>query len=153
MNEEQQLTYQLGITNVPSDATCDDNGLAECIGMVYDDGEHRVIQKPAEKIVNNAALTINGTLLFVHKIPGGNTINYIYLKTIAGTPVTYEVRYTDSTNDAKICDGTANVKVEAVGKTLIINVNGTANYAIWKNGAYLYLGDMLPEMEMKFSMP
>lgn len=142
MNDEQQLTYQLGITNVPSDATCDDNGLAECIGMVYDDGEHRVIQKPADKIVNNAALTINGTLLFVHKIPGGNIENYIYSN---GTNIISGTQQT-------ICAGGAKTKVTAIGKTLIMNIDGTSNYAIWKNGAYLYLGDMLPEMEMKFSM-
>lgn len=142
MNEkQQQLTFDKGITNVPSDALCSDNALAESVGMVYDDGEHRVIQKPREK------MTASDKLLFVHKIPGGETVNYIYLKTIAGTPTTYEVWST-----SKICDGAADVKVEAIGKTLILNIGGVSHYAVWKNNTYLYLRNMLPEVEMKFWM-
>ena len=47
MNEkQQQLTFDKGITNVPSDILCSDNALEESVGMIYDNGEHRVIQKP-----------------------------------------------------------------------------------------------------------
>ena len=133
MNKEQHLTYELGITNVPSDATCDDNGLEESMGMVYDDGEHKVIQKPSYKS------SPRGRLLFVHKLP--NRKNYIVL---VGDKVKY-----DSTN---ICNGNAETKIAAVGKTLIINTNNNVFYALWKNNDYLPLGNRLPDIEVVFSM-
>jgi hypothetical protein len=65
MNEkQQQLTFDKGITNVPSDALCSDNALEESLGMVYDDGEHRVIQKPV------TFMTGAPKILFVHKVHG-----------------------------------------------------------------------------------
>lgn len=143
MNDEQQLTFQLGITSVPSDATCDDNGLAECIGMVYDDGEHRVIQKP----VVSFQVTSGHTLLYIHKI------------------ATTENKITINSSNALYCNGntittsgytasTANVKIESVGKTLIVKDVDKINYFLWNpnNSTYVDLGDSLPEVELKFWM-
>lgn len=61
-NEQIALSFNQGITNVPSDATCDDNELEESLGMVFEDGEHRVIQKP-RLLADNVPITI----LAVHK--------------------------------------------------------------------------------------
>lgn len=140
MNDEQQLTFQLGITSVPSDATCDDNGLAECIGMVYDEGEHRVIQKP----VVSFTVTSGHTLLYIHKI------------------VTTENKITMGPSYALYCNGTsmnftassANVMIESVGNTLIIKDGDKINYFLWNpsTSSYNYLGDSLPEVELKFSL-
>ena len=41
MNEkQQQLTFDKGMTNIPSDAICSDNELEECLNLYYADGEH-----------------------------------------------------------------------------------------------------------------
>ena len=71
MNEkQQQLTFDKGITNVPSDALCSDNALEESLGMIYDDGEHRVIQKPVEASLDGLTLYEGETLLYVHTYNG-----------------------------------------------------------------------------------
>ncbi len=62
--KQQQLTFDKGITNVPSDAVCSDNTLQDCVGLTYEDGEHRVIQKPADYY---AQLPEGHTLLYVHE--------------------------------------------------------------------------------------
>lgn len=46
MNEQQNLTFHLGMSNVPSDIACDDNALEESLGMLFDKGEHRPTQTP-----------------------------------------------------------------------------------------------------------
>lgn len=45
-SKQQQLTFDQGVTNVPSDAVCSDNTLEESLGLVYKNGEHQVIQDP-----------------------------------------------------------------------------------------------------------
>ena len=72
--KQQQLLFDKGITNVPSDVLCSDNTLAESVGMVYDNGEHRVIQKPAG-YQPGASITINGVtiaceLIIIHRHNG-----------------------------------------------------------------------------------
>ncbi|MBR2291694.1 MAG: hypothetical protein IJ868_05205, partial [Prevotella sp.] len=70
--KQQQLLFDKGITNVPSDVLCSDNTLAESVGMVYDNGEHRVIQRPVETITSwldaqEQPSSISATLLYIHK--------------------------------------------------------------------------------------
>lgn len=136
MNKEQHLTYELGITNVPGDATCDDNGLEESLGMVYDNGEHRVIQRPRSCRPSG----YQGTLLFVHK-PAGDTANDIVLHD-------GEIQF----NGEAICAAGSTNNVTAIGKTLIINTGSVVQYALWKGQKYKFLGDRLPQVEMMFQM-
>lgn len=135
MNEEQHLTYELGMTNVPSDATCDDNGLEESIGLTYADGEHRVIQKPVVKT------TVSGTLLFVHDLPNG-TSNYIVK---VGSAVKF--------GNTDILTNVSNViSVSAVGRTLIINTSDEIYYVLWTGSAYKTLGSKIPEPTVKLNL-
>ena len=123
-SKQQQLTFEKGITNVPSDAICSDNTLEESMGMVYENGEHRVIQKPVEDG------TVNGTLVFVH---GGRRI------------------YTNNGgvyyNNVKICDYNGMLSVTAIGNTLVMSHNDGVVYAKWKgsDSQYEYYSD-LPEI-------
>ena len=41
--KQQQLTFDKGITNVPSDAICSDNTLEESIGLVYENGDYYIL--------------------------------------------------------------------------------------------------------------
>ena len=42
-------------------------------------------------------------------------------------------------------------KVEPVGNTLVVLADDGVHYLLWKNGAYLYLGNHLPELDIQFS--
>lgn len=43
-------------------------------------------------------------------------------------------------------------KVEPVGNTLVVLTDTGIHYYLWKNGAYKYLGDHLPELDLSFSL-
>lgn len=64
---KQQLTFDKGITNIPSDALCSDNALAESLGLIYENGEHRVIQNPHLLVAGDAQDLENSRLVFIHR--------------------------------------------------------------------------------------
>lgn len=159
MNEkQQQLTFDKGITNVPSDALCSDNALEESLGMIYDDGEHRVIQNPV------AYMTLEkGTLLFVHKF--NNEERYIFRakQTIEedGQQVSKYVLCWRTKEDSTAHVFTdryltnRDIQVTAIGKTLIVLDNNGLHYYLWtKNDSsvdiYEPLGDTFPRPEVEY---
>ena len=151
MNEEQHLTYELGMTNVPSDATCDDNGLEESIGLTYADGEHRVIQKPVEYA------TISGkTLVYVHS--HGGTTRYIVTDTdkkvywcvmpdnsTTITSFNYLITYTGD-----------ELHVESVGNTVILSTADGLYYLLWdgrsNSPTYKVIGNSIPQISASFKL-
>lgn len=139
MNEKrQQLTFERGITNVPSDATCSDNELAECVGMVYEGGEHKPIQAPALY----ASSVPN--LIYVHRHNGAEryiTLSNGYLKW--GTIVSGV--YTHVAN-LKAVSG--DVHVTSTGKILVVNDNNGLDYFLWKGNAYNEYSSAIPEIMM-----
>ena len=149
MNTQQHLTFHLGITNVPSDATCDDNALQECTGLVYEDGEHRPLQEP-KKI-----MTIeSGNMLFIHN-PNSNTENYIVLN---GTSLIWGVNNngTFAADPTPLMSGVTDsgLQVMAIGKTLIVNMTGSVAYFTWKGAGtgYAQLDTNLPELDIDFRL-
>ena len=129
-NEQTALSFGKGITNVPSDAICDDNALEECMGMVFDDGEHRVIQKPIALNV-----TIGGTLLFVHIVSGQS--RYIYLDGA-------NLKWKDGQDNGTIGAYGSNTKVNAVNGILVISHSRGISYARWEENGYQII-DEIPE--------
>lgn len=153
MNEkQQQLTFEKGITNVPSDALCSDNALAESIGLVYENGEHRVIQKPAEFMTS---ITSGRKVLYIHKYD--NQERYITKSKSGTTTTVYWGRnvakaYTENlVSLLTLSDGADVIDITSIGKTLIINCTNGIYYFIWRQGLYLQLGD-IPELEIEFRM-
>ena len=150
--KQQQLTFEKGITNVPSDAICSDNALAECIGLTYQDGEHRVIQNPRRVIEQ-----LDGTLLFVHKTAGQQ--RYIYRKKNTGaTPNTYSIKWRtlEDATEHTVVDNystVADIEVTAIGKTLILSLSEQIKYFLWKAdiGEYSDLG-VIPAPVIDFSI-
>lgn len=154
-NEQTALSFGKGITNVPSDAICDDNALEECMGMVFDDGEHRVIQKPVE------FMTGAPTVLYIHKVNGIE--NFICYKEVISTGNTaYQLAYGSSVNGSYIqtdvfsVDGNPmtidppSLIITSNGKTLIVNTGDRIEYFLWKHdaGKYECLGE-IPEPNLK----
>lgn len=146
MNKEQHLTYELGITNVPSDATCDDNGLEESMGMVYADGEHRVVQ---DFVDSGITMSQGDTLLFVHRF--GNRNRYIYK-----TSSTISWKDDNSHFGNLITDLTkvaAMPQITAIGKTLIINGTDATYYFLgdWTKNSYSSAFINLPVPKLTFT--
>lgn len=135
--KQQQLTFEKGITNVPSDVLCSDNALEESIGMVYDNGEHRVVQQPKELFY------INSALLFVHAID--NEKNYIYKN---GNYIYFKRGNGSTSTGIEIYDTTIE-SVKAIGKTLIIECGTATYYAVW-NGTNYNNYNKLPTPEVNF---
>lgn len=162
MNKEQHLTYELGITNVPSDATCDDNGLEESVGMMYADGEHRVIQKPKMFMSHVDYQSEELKLLFVHHIPGGE-IRYIVLRELPGQSSELHWGVRDGNNEFLMAVDSIIIslnnpdkilQVTATGQTIIINTTQGLAYAIWDVSEYKYrvIGQNIPEPDIKFGL-
>lgn len=140
----QQLTFNLGITTMPSDAICPDNALEQELGMIYREGEHRVIQKPRQEKVfemNNSA----ATLVYIHKF--GDEDRYIFLQ---DKKLFYEL---DTQHALLTTKGKVNVM--AVGKILIAADKNGLHYFLWKDDeeeAYKDLGTGIPEPNLEFTM-
>ena len=119
MNEKiQQLTFEKGITNIPSDAVCSDNELEEYMGLYHDGAEHRPIQKPVEYV----ELPSGHSLLYVH-VYGGFT-RYITSK----DDKLYWI-YENTTNEIGTFAGSASV--ESIGNTLILSDENGMKYLLW----------------------
>lgn len=141
MNEkQQQLTFEKGITNVPSDAICSDNTLEDSVGLFYDE-EHRPIQKPIEYV----ELPAGHTLLYVH-VYGGFT-RYITSK----SGKLYWI-YEETANEIGTLSG--DVSAESIGNTLILSDGNGMKYMLWDTRSsqptYKTLGTSLPDIRMKF---
>lgn len=137
MNEkQQQLTFDKGITNVPSDAICSDNALAECIGMVYEDGEHRVIQNPA--------LFATGApkIVFVHMFNEQSRF-ITYESNEVKWGIVNEGAYDHKGNVMNV-NGTPSVT--AIGKVLIVNDDDGMHFFLWKDNAYTDYSTDMPEI-------
>lgn len=154
MNEkQQQLTFDKGMTNIPSDAICSDNELEECLNMYYADGEHHPIQSPVE-FMNG----LTGKVLFVHKLASGE--HFIYRTPIADNDQTvYSLKWRtkDDATEHDVINNYGiepNVQITAIGKTLIVNIpNEEIKYFLWKpnNGEYYNLGT-IPNVTLSFRL-
>ena len=168
MNEkQQQLLFDKGITNVPSDALCSDNALEESLGMVYDNGEHRVIQKPVEFITSSIddyddpshPENITVKLLYIHRF--NNEERYIVSVIVnQNTLVGWGIKDRDSLKlrgwivDEKetskhVLVYSEKMKITSVGKTLVISGEEGLFYHLWKDDYYLSVGS-LPEPVVDF---
>lgn len=145
MNEkQQQLTFDKGITNVPSDAICSDNSLQEEEGLIYRDGEHRVIQSPVD-----TGLRFDGTLLYVHAI--GNTKRYIVLGEDNYINSVVEAGSSGQGQDDLLLVGT-NVSVTSMGKVLIVNDSNGLHYLVFEDGEYHQYPTEMPTPDIECKM-
>lgn len=127
--KQQQLTFDKGITNVPSDALCSDNALAECVGLVYENSESRVIQKP-RKIMLGAP-----KILFVHKY--NDQERYVAIQNgVIKWGVNDGGTYAEDADHSYILSSEGEVQITSIGKTLIITDDNGLHYATWNNEGY-----------------
>lgn len=140
MNEkQQQLTFEKGITTIPSDAICSDNALEYANNLIYRDGEHHVIQMPT-----HVPGTMNkAKLLFVHKLPN-NTENKIYEKD-------NKLYFGDNGNVIMGSEHSADIKnnqITSIGKTLSVLKDGRLVHFLWTGNNYNPIGE-IPNLEIR----
>ena len=148
MNEkQQQLTFEKGITNVPSDALCSDNTLEESLGMIYEDGEHRVIQRPVVKMTTSSNVY---DVLYIHNY--NDKKRYIVsvfrqaptAGTYLGWGVVNQGVLEPSGNFGIATPNYNDFSITSVGKTLIVADSNGMHYFLWDidNDTYKDIGDI-----------
>lgn len=125
--KQQQLTFEKGITNIPSDFICSDNALQDCVGMTYADGEHKVIQSPALFMEG-----LSDTLLYVHEY---NDEKRYIIKSGA------VIKWGENNNGSFLLKNTlltasGNTNVTSIGKTLVVTDGGGMHCYLWKSSSY-----------------
>lgn len=161
--KQQQLLFDKGITNVPSDNLCSDNTLAESVGMVYEDGEHRVIQRPVEFITS--AVAIGGTAMdipvivyihsfdneerFIGHIQSGNNRHLCWGIVESGV---FALKEMFMPNNAALYYEPG-MSFDSVGKVLTITIpNKPIQYFVYKPNKYDYYSDILaPDISFKLT--
>lgn len=159
--KQQQITYDKGITYVPSDALCSDNALSECMGMTYENGEMKPIQKAEEYITDASGISSIPFMLYIHKYNNqeryigyvviGNdkilcwgtrnktTKEYVFESYLEVSYQSY-ISYTDYTN------------VTSIGKILVLSNENGMQYLLWKDDEYEYLGNDIPQPDVQFRL-
>lgn len=159
--KQQQITYDKGITYVPSDVLCSDNALSENVGLTYENGEMKPIQNASEFITS----AVNGstpmddipTFLYVHQLNdqeryighmmNGNEDDMCWgtvedgvfsLGGLLEIGTSVYLTYTDGT------------RITSIGKTLIVNDDNGIRYYIWKEDGYENLGTAFPKPEVEY---
>ncbi len=146
-----------GVTTVPSDYAAPDGDLAQATNMAIDsDGNLSPIGQPSEVKIGNSSITLadDETLAFIHKNTG-----YKHYIIIEGSSQSYTLEYiaTESGDtekhsvDANFSTATIH-QLAAVGNTLLCLTDDGMYYFLWKDSAYVNLGNHLPEINMEFAL-
>ena len=143
--KQQQITYDKGITYVPSDALCSDNALSECMGMTYENGEMKPIQKAEDKFSFQDLM--NEELIHVHQLPSTGK-NYI---TTNGQTLYYFQGNDVQTTQLGTFEGTLK-SIESIGNTLIVSTSKSIYYYLWKGTSYSNIGNKIPEPKVSFKL-
>lgn len=140
ITERKTLSFNKGMTNVPSDLLSDDSELLESDGFIFKDGEMKPIQKPV-KIWN---VGTGFTIMYVHKMAD--------YKCIIG-----KLEHTDSILCYKMKGDQVDIEsaqsfsigapsdIKSVGNTLICATEKGIHYLLYKGEKYVDLGTELPK--------
>lgn len=137
--DRKTLSFNLGVTNVPSDLLCDDNSLLECDGFVSKDGSLMPVQKP--KLMTS----IPYKLKYVHK--GADYKNLIAYDEANGKLYCY-LCSEHSVGDIKNIQSfvvSSLYDVKSVGNTLVCATDEGLHYLFFKGSTYKNLGTELPK--------
>ena len=133
-----------GITTSPSDYECPDGTLSENIGLLYEDGALRPINRPNRL----KYLTQGTTCTHVHNVNG--TKHYITLNN-------KEIGWIgeDFGTERRLCltDNMGDIfQISSIGNTLVILTSTGIYYFLWKDNTYKGLGSHLPELSLSFGL-
>lgn len=147
--EEQNISYS-GITQATSDFNCPDGDLSISHNIVNKDGAMRPIWVPDAEFEMR---TSGETLLYVHS--GSGFKNYIYKDSaVDGLIRAFTVEDGVKTEIGTVCTltGETITAVQSLGNTVMLFTGSSIYYVLWKDGAYEFLGDEIPEVPLSFGL-
>lgn len=145
ITERKTLSFNKGMTNVPSDLLSDDSELLESDGFIFKDGEMKPIQKPVK------IGSLSFTIIYIHKMA-----DYKFLITKVGHNSSSIVCYKMEGDQIDIESGQTfdiggePLDIKSVGNTLICATEYGIHYLLYKGGKYVDLGTELPSPKIEF---
>ena len=140
-----------GLRHSPSDITGQDGDLLECVNLIHDNGELKPIEMPERTRINGKLKNGNAVLVAVHNLTDGNKFVFALFDG-NGTVVSYKNDGNNTEINIKTIAGEQIQWAETIGNTLIIGTDKSTHYALYKNGAYKWLGDKLPQPVFDFKI-
>ena len=143
MSKVANIKFNGGIIHTPSDVSPMDGDLNECINLVPSDGELKPVEQPVK--TNVTSRFYNDKLAAVHNINGNKFFVFVVYDSTSDASYICIKNETDHNPVFNHTIGKEEVKwVECVGNTLVFGTDKSVHYALYKNGAYKWLGDVLP---------
>lgn len=134
----KEIKYN-GYSANPSDYECADGDLALSMGLINEDGALKTISQPVELLV----LDDNTDVLCIHKT---SAYTHYVVKNVNNGTVEW---FSDSTPRVVLTNSLDVLQALPIGNTLILLTSaGDRNYYLWKENAYLDLGNAIPELDM-----
>ena len=143
----KELKYG-GVSASPLDYECNDGDLAIAIDMIPEDGSLKPIVPPKHVM----SMPDGVRLLFVHE--GNGYKNYIVRSSsdILSLPDGYVAEEGDDNRIMPLSSSVTLHQINAVGNTLVILTSEGMHYLLYKDSAYTYLGNELPELSISFGL-
>lgn len=147
--KRQNIQFK-GMRHSPSDITGQDGDLLECVNLIHENGELKPIEMPEKTVMRGYGKDENVYILVaVHNLTDGK--KFVFAR-FDGTNTNIIVKRDGQTAvfyDHAIM-GEEIQWVETIGNTLIVGTDRSTHYALYKNGAYKWLGDKLPQPVFEF---
>ncbi len=147
--KRQNIQFK-GLRHSPSDITGQDGDLLECVNLIHENGELKPIEMPEKTVMRGYGKDENVYILVaVHNLTDGK--KFVFAR-FDGTNTNIIVKRDGQTAvfyDHAIM-GEEIQWAETIGNTLIIGTDKSTHYAFYKNGAYKWLGDKLPQPIFEF---
>lgn len=143
--KRQNIQFK-GMRHSPSDITGQDGDLLECVNLIHENGELKPIEMPEKTYLKG--VYSNETLVAVHNLTDGKKFVFAVWNNVTTT-----IHIKDANNTVVFTRGIPREEIlwaETIGNTLIIGTDKSTHYAFYKNGAYKWLGDKLPQPVFEF---
>lgn len=139
--ERKTLSFDKGMTNVPSDLLSDDSELLESDGFIFKDGEMKAVQKPA--YIGRVTCKI----MYVHKMADYKNLICWNGNILYWTKINEQGKIVEDLIELADISGDTVYDIKSVNSTLIIATSYGVLYLLFKGGDYISLGYSLPEPE------
>lgn len=146
MAEVSNVIYT-GITQAGSDLDCKDGELSLLHNLINDGGVMRPVVLPDELFTLQSGeklLYIHSTASYKHYIYQNADNELCGFEIVGGTRVAVSLKL--ETGEREL------LQVTSLGNTLIVLLSDGIEYLLYKSGAYKYLGNKPPELNIRFAL-
>ena len=145
----KEINYK-GVTESPSDYESLDGELSVSINAIHDSQGVKPIL-PYKRAMRYERNLDYKEIVFVH-----TTSKFKHCLFVSDGTVLMWSEFKENYNDDDvhlIADVSYSIeRVSSIGNVVIINTTQGIHYALWKDGSYVYLGEHMPELNLKFGL-